>query len=44
MRIVGRLKDAIIRGGENISASEVEAALEAHPAVVTRSLSAIPTR
>ena len=33
VRIVGRLKDVIIRGGENISASEVEAALEAHPAV-----------
>jgi cyclohexanecarboxylate-CoA ligase len=34
LRIVGRLKDVIIRGGENISASEVEAALEAHPSVV----------
>jgi acyl-CoA synthetase (AMP-forming)/AMP-acid ligase II len=33
LRIVGRLKDVIIRGGENISASEVEAALEAHPGV-----------
>jgi cyclohexanecarboxylate-CoA ligase len=33
LRIVGRLKDVIIRGGENISASEVEAALEAHPAI-----------
>lgn len=33
LRIVGRLKDVIIRGGENISASEVEAALEAHPSV-----------
>jgi acyl-CoA synthetase (AMP-forming)/AMP-acid ligase II len=33
LRIVGRLKDVIIRGGENISASEVEAALEAHPTV-----------
>jgi acyl-CoA synthetase (AMP-forming)/AMP-acid ligase II len=33
VRIVGRLKDVIIRGGENISASEVEAALEAHPSV-----------
>jgi acyl-CoA synthetase (AMP-forming)/AMP-acid ligase II len=33
LRIVGRLKDVIIRGGENISASEVEAALEAHSAV-----------
>ena len=33
LRIVGRLKDVIIRGGENISASEVEAALEAHPEI-----------
>ncbi|MGI0129283.1 MAG: class I adenylate-forming enzyme family protein, partial [Thermoplasmata archaeon] len=33
LRIVGRIKDVIIRGGENISASEVEAVLEAHPAV-----------
>jgi cyclohexanecarboxylate-CoA ligase len=33
LRIVGRLKDVIIRGGENISASEVESALEAHPVV-----------
>jgi cyclohexanecarboxylate-CoA ligase len=33
LRIVGRLKDVIIRGGENISASEVEGTLEAHPLV-----------
>jgi acyl-CoA synthetase (AMP-forming)/AMP-acid ligase II len=33
VRIVGRLRDVIIRGGENISASEVEAALESHPDV-----------
>jgi cyclohexanecarboxylate-CoA ligase len=33
LTIVGRLKDVIIRGGENISAAEVEAVLEAHPAV-----------
>jgi cyclohexanecarboxylate-CoA ligase len=33
LRIVGRIKDVIIRGGENISASEVEGALEAHPLV-----------
>ncbi len=33
LTIVGRLKDVIIRGGENISSSEVEAVLEAHPAV-----------
>jgi cyclohexanecarboxylate-CoA ligase len=31
--IVGRLKDIIIRGGENISSAEVEAILEAHPAI-----------
>jgi cyclohexanecarboxylate-CoA ligase len=31
--IVGRKKDLIIRGGENIAPGEVEAALEAHPAV-----------
>lgn len=33
LSIVGRLKDVIIRGGENISASEVEAILESHPGV-----------
>lgn len=33
LTIVGRLKDVIIRGGENVPAAEVEAALEAHPAV-----------
>ena len=33
LRIVGRLKDVIIRGGENISASEVEGVLESHPDV-----------
>jgi acyl-CoA synthetase (AMP-forming)/AMP-acid ligase II len=33
LRIVGRIKDVIIRGGENISASEVEGVLEAHPEV-----------
>lgn len=33
VRIVGRIKDIIIRGGENISAAEVEALLEAHPLV-----------
>jgi cyclohexanecarboxylate-CoA ligase len=34
LTVVGRIKDIIIRGGENIAAAEVEAALEAHPAVV----------
>jgi cyclohexanecarboxylate-CoA ligase len=33
LRIVGRIKDLIIRGGENIAAAEVEAVLERHPAV-----------
>jgi cyclohexanecarboxylate-CoA ligase len=34
LNITGRLKDLIIRGGENISAAEVELALEAHPDIV----------
>ena len=33
LQVVGRLKDVIIRGGENISVTEVEGTLEAHPAV-----------
>jgi cyclohexanecarboxylate-CoA ligase len=33
LTIVGRLKDIIIRGGENISAAEVESTLESHPDV-----------
>ena len=32
--VTGRLDDRIIRGGENISAAEVEQHLEAHPAVL----------
>ena len=31
--IIGRLKDIIIRGGENISVAEVEAVLESHPSI-----------
>ena len=34
LTIVGRIKDIIIRGGENIAASEVEGVLEAHEHVV----------
>jgi non-ribosomal peptide synthetase component E (peptide arylation enzyme) len=34
LTIVDRLKDVIIRGGENISAQEVEALLVTHPGVV----------
>ena len=33
LTITGRLKDVIIRGGENVSIAAVEAVLEAHPAV-----------
>jgi len=33
VEIVGRLKDVVIRGGENISTAEVEQILEAHPDV-----------
>ena len=33
LTITGRLKDLIIRGGENIAASEIEEVLERHPAV-----------
>ncbi|MFE1801599.1 class I adenylate-forming enzyme family protein [Streptomyces sp. NPDC059517] len=31
--LVGRIKDIVIRGGENINCSEVEVALESHPEV-----------
>jgi acyl-CoA synthetase (AMP-forming)/AMP-acid ligase II len=34
LRLEGRLKEMILRGGENISPSEIEQALSAHPAVV----------
>lgn len=33
LTVVGRCRDVIIRGGENIAPAEVEAALEAHPSV-----------
>jgi acyl-CoA synthetase (AMP-forming)/AMP-acid ligase II len=34
LRIAGRLKDVIIRGGHNVSAAEVEAVAREHPAVL----------
>ena len=40
--IVDRKKDIIIRGGENISAQEVESALYAHPAVAEASVFGLP--
>jgi acyl-CoA synthetase (AMP-forming)/AMP-acid ligase II len=33
LTVTGRIKDVIIRGGENISATEIENVLEAHPDV-----------
>src|SRR5262249_28904889 len=42
LTIVDRLKDVIIRGGENISALEVEALLVTHPAVAEAACVAAP--
>jgi cyclohexanecarboxylate-CoA ligase len=42
--IVGRLKDVVIRGGENISVAEVEGVLEAHPAVRQAVAVGVPDR
>jgi acyl-CoA synthetase (AMP-forming)/AMP-acid ligase II len=36
--VVGRMKDIIIRGGENISCTEVEQAIQAHPDIVEASV------
>jgi long-chain acyl-CoA synthetase len=40
--IVDRIKDLIIRGGENIGCGEVEAALLVHPEVLEASVYAVP--
>ena len=40
--IVDRAKDMVIRGGENISSLEVEAALYEHPAVLEAAVFAVP--
>ncbi len=40
--IVDRIKDLIIRGGENIGCGEVEAALLEHPAILEASVYAVP--
>ena len=42
--IVDRLKDVVIRGGENIYAAEVEDVLYAHPAITDCALIGIPHR
>jgi fatty-acyl-CoA synthase len=42
LRIAGRLKEMIIRGGENIYPREIEEVLTAHPAVADASVLGIP--
>ncbi len=40
--IVDRIKDLVIRGGENIGCAEVEAGLLAHPDIIEASVFAVP--
>lgn len=42
VRIRGRLKDLVIRGGENVSPAEVEAALREHPEVLDAQVVGVP--
>jgi fatty-acyl-CoA synthase len=42
-RIVGRIKDMIIRGGENISPREIEEVLHCHPAVAEAQVIGVPS-
>jgi acyl-CoA synthetase (AMP-forming)/AMP-acid ligase II len=44
LTITGRDKDIVIRGGENISAAEVEGILAGHPAIVEAAVVAVPDR
>lgn len=44
LRVTGRLKDIVIRGGMNISVRQVEDALTAHPAVAGVALVGMPDR
>jgi acyl-CoA synthetase (AMP-forming)/AMP-acid ligase II len=40
--ITGRVKDLIIRGGENISPGEIESVLESHPAIEEAAVIGVP--
>jgi long-chain acyl-CoA synthetase len=40
--VTGRVKDLIIRGGENVSAARVESVLTAHPAVAEAAVVGVP--
>lgn len=42
LRITGRIKEIIIRGGQNISAREVEDSLMEHPSVVRAAMVGVP--
>ncbi len=42
IRIAGRLKDIIVRGGQNISVREVEDYLAAHPAIHSAAIVGVP--
>jgi fatty-acyl-CoA synthase len=42
-RIVGRKKDMIIRGGQNIFPPEIEAVIKKHPAVLTSAVVGVPS-
>jgi fatty-acyl-CoA synthase len=44
VHIVGRLKDMIIRGGENVYPREVEAVLHTHPSVNDVQVIGVPSR
>ncbi|GAA4915407.1 class I adenylate-forming enzyme family protein [Streptomyces coeruleoprunus] len=40
--VVDRVKDVVVRGGENVYSAEVEAALHAHPAVADAAVLGVP--
>lgn len=42
LRLTGRLKDLIIRGGENIAPAEIESCLAGHPSVVDATVVGLP--